>query len=292
MAIELRKAERKKAKARVGLSGPAGSGKTYSSLLIAYGLCHDWSKIAIIDTENHSGELYVNTNYDGVHIGEYNIVLLEPPYEPERYIEAIKVCENAGMSVIIIDSLTHAWAGKGGLLEIQGKAAEKTGNSWTAWRNVTPRHNELVESILQSSCHMICCIRAKMDHVQEKDPQTGKTIIRKVGMGSIQRDGMEYEFTVFFDLDQSHDASSTKDRTHLFDGKYMKPSFKMGEMLLEWLEIGKEESTEDKINRLKGQLNMGDILFDQIKSKYDNDSEKILKALEYIKNNPKPEVKQ
>jgi hypothetical protein len=243
--MQMRKAQRKKAKLRLALSGPAGSGKTFGALLIAYGITDDWEKICLIDTENGSGELYANYNQGGVEIGEYNIITLESPYAPDKYMAAIKECERAGIKVVIIDSLTHAWAGEGGLLDRKGQI-EKSGkpgvNSWTAWRDITPMHNRLVESILTSSCHVITTLRAKMDYVQEKDPNTGKNIVRKVGMNPIQRDGMEYEFTVFLDISQDHQATSSKDRTSLFDGKVFVPGVDTGRQLLRWLELGTEET--------------------------------------------------
>lgn len=233
MALERRQSERKKSKLRLAISGVAGGGKTYSALLIAFGITNDWSKITIIDTENNSADLYAD-------LGNYNVIELSKPYSPEKYTEAISICEEAGDEVIIIDSLTHAWAGEGGLLDQKGRIEDKTGNGWTAWRTITPQHNRLVESILSSSCHVICTLRAKMDYVQEKDTNTGKTVIRKVGMGSIQRDGMEYEFTVFFDIDQKHVVESTKDRTKLFDGQHFVPTSKTGKILKDWLDSGVE----------------------------------------------------
>lgn len=243
----MRKAQRKKAKARVGISGPAGGGKTFGSLLVAYGICGDWEKICLIDTENGSGELYADYNYNGIAIGEYNVIPLSSPYSPDKYTAAIKECEAAGIEVIIIDSLTHAWAGEGGLLDKKGQI-ERSGkpgiNTWTAWRDVTPMHNRLVESILTSKCHVVATLRAKMDYVQEKDPETGKQVIRKIGMNPIQRDGMEYEFTVFIDVDQSHQATSSKDRTSLFDGKVFSLSVDTGRQLLGWLDQGIESPPE------------------------------------------------
>ncbi|RZK45622.1 MAG: AAA family ATPase, partial [Pedobacter sp.] len=100
--MHLRYAERRQARIRVLLQGPSGSGKTYSSLLLAYGLTGSWSSIAIIDTENKSADLFE-------HLGKYRVLVLEPPYTPERYIEALKVCELAGVQVIIIDSLSQEW---------------------------------------------------------------------------------------------------------------------------------------------------------------------------------------
>jgi len=228
--MQIRKAERRKAKLRLGISAPSGAGKTYSSLLIAYGLTGDWEKIGLIDTENGSGDLYA-------HLGDYLVLTLEPPYTPLRYVEAIKAFEAAGVDCIIIDSLSHAWAGEGGALDIQGAASAKTGNSYTAWREVTPMHNALVNAMLQSKCHIIATMRAKTEYILEEN-EKGKKVPRKVGLAPIQRDGMEYEFTVMLDLSHQHIASATKDRTGLLDGQYFKPSIETGQKLLEWLEQG------------------------------------------------------
>ena len=225
-----RKAERKKAKLRCGISGPSGSGKTYSALLLAFGL---GGKVALIDTENGSGDLYA-------HLGEYDVLTIKSPFTPDKYIEGIKAAEKAGYGTIIIDSLTHAWSGEGGLLDMQGKIADSgKGNSYTAWRTITPKHNALVEAMLQSSCHIIATMRSKTEYVLEKNNK-GQDVPKKVGMAPIQRDGMEYEFTVFFDVSIEHIASSSKDRTSLFDGKYFKPTPETGQTLLGWLNSGTE----------------------------------------------------
>jgi hypothetical protein len=239
MAVQFRKAERRKAKARVGIAGPSGSGKTLGALLLAYGLTGDWSQIGLIDTENGSGELYANTQKAGVGVGEYNVLTLTPPYTPEKYIEGIKAAEAAGFKVLIIDSLTHAWAGEGGLLDLHDKItkASKSGNSWAAWRDVTPKHNALVEAMLKSSCHIIATMRSKTEYIQTKDDK-GNTVIKKVGMSPIQRDGMEYEFTIMLDVSMDHIATSSKDRTGIFDGQYITLSPDAGKSLLMWLESG------------------------------------------------------
>jgi len=147
--MELRIAERKQAKIKLGLQGPSGSGKTYSALLLAYGLCSDWSKIAVIDTENHSADLYA-------HLGHYSVLNLSEPFTPENYIKAIEACEVAGMKVIIIDSISQEWEGAGGIIESHSKM---TGNSFTNWNVITPRHNAFVQKILQSPCHVLATIR-------------------------------------------------------------------------------------------------------------------------------------
>ena len=224
------KASRKKAKLRLALCAPSGGGKTYTALKIAMGL---GGRIAMIDTENRSGELYS-------HLCDYDVCPIDPPYTPERYMSAIKEAERLGYTTIIIDSLTHAWAGTGGLLEEVDKR-KGNGNDFTTWRDITPMHNSLVNAMLQSGCHIIGTMRTKTAYDMVKDPKTGKTKPVKIGLAPIQRDGLEYEFTLVLDLDvDKHIATPSKDRTSLFDGKYFVPDEETGRQLLVWLESGEE----------------------------------------------------
>ena len=204
--MELQQAHRKQAKIKLALQAPSGGGKTYSALLLASGLTA-WSKIAVIDTEHHSADLYA-------HLGEFNVLQLSKPFSPERYISAIETCEQAGMEVIIVDSISHEWEGSGGILDTHGNMP---GNSFTNWAKLTPRHNAFVQKILESPCHIICSIRTKTDYVLSE--KNGKMVPEKVGMKGITRDGMDYEFTIVFDLDLKHNASASKDRTGLFMDK-------------------------------------------------------------------------
>lgn len=227
------KAERKKAKLRLGLCGTSGSGKTYSSLLIAKGI---GKKIAVVDTENHSAELYAGMP----NMPEYDVLTLSPPYETEKYVSAISEAEKQGYDVIILDSISHAWAGEGGLLDQQGKIADSgKGNSYTAWRNVTPKHNKFIEKMLSCNIHLIATMRSKTEYALVTNDK-GKQEPKKMGMAPIQRDGMDYEFTVVLDIDQSHNAIPSKDRTSLFDGKIFTPSEDTGVKLLAWLDSGKD----------------------------------------------------
>lgn len=241
----LRKATRKKAKIRLGLSAVSGGGKTYSSILIAKGLSNgDLSKVAIIDTENGSADLYS-------HLGGYNVLTLEAPYSPERYIEAIKECEAAEMDVIIIDSITHEWDGKGGILEISNSMS---GNSYTNWAKLTPRHQAFIDAILQSKCHVITTVRRKQDY--ELMDRDGKKVPVKVGLKEVTREGFEYELTLNLELDVKHQASASKDRTGLFINKpEFTPNEETGALLLKWCEEGidveKSEQMLDKATSLE-----------------------------------------
>jgi len=224
--MEIRKAQRKQAKIKLALQGPSGSGKSTSALLMASGIT-DWSKIAVIDTENHSADLYA-------HLGEFNVLQLSKPFTPERYITAVETCEEAGMEVIIIDSVSHEWEGNGGILDQHGKMA---GNSFTNWSKITPRHNAFVQKMLESSCHIIATIRSKQDYTLTE--KNGKMVPEKVGLKGVTREGMDYEFTVVFDLDISHHAKATKDRTGLFMDKpenVITPGY--GKRILKWCNAG------------------------------------------------------
>ncbi len=240
--MRIQKAQRKRAKIRVAIQGPSGSGKTYSSLLMSRGLSGDWTKICVIDTENHSADLYA-------HLGPYNVLPLAKPFTPERYMEAIKTCELAGAEVIIIDSLSHEWEGEGGILETH---AGMPGNSFTNWSKLTPRHNALVQCILSSSCHVVATMRTKQEYVLSE--KNGKQTPEKVGLKAVSRDGMDYEFTLVFDLDIANHANCSKDRTGLYVGK---PGFKIdkthGEQILEWCEDGTDVEKEviEKLTRTK-----------------------------------------
>lgn len=226
----LRKAERKQAKIRMGLFGPSGSGKTFSALLTAKGIAGDWDKVVVIDTENGSADLYS-------HLGDYNVITLEAPFSPEKYVEAIQACEKAGVTVIIIDSISHEWDGKGGCLESNDLIAQTQfkGNTWAAWSKTTPRHQKFIEAITTSKCHIITCGRSKTDTIQTEDKK-----IKKVGMKEITRDGFEYEMTLSLNLDRDgHYATANKDRTRIFiDKEPFVITEETGMKILEWSESG------------------------------------------------------
>lgn len=239
--MELRQAQRNKAKIKMALTGPSGSGKTKSSLFIAYGLCGNWGKIAVIDTENKSADLYAD-------IGPYQVITLIPPFTTEQYMSAIKICEDKGMEVIIIDSITHEWEY---ILDVHGNM---TGNSYTNWNKITPVHNGFVQAILQSPVHIIATIRSKQDYVLTD--KNGKMVPEKVGMKAITRDGMDYEFTLVFDLDMKNQATSSKDRTELFMGK---PPFMVtsqtGTLILAWCNQETGSKTSNVSDEFAAKIN-------------------------------------
>ena len=247
--IQLRKAERQKSKIRLGLSGASGFGKTYSALLIAKGLVGEWDKVALIDTENGSGDLYSD-------LGEYNVISLKAPYSPERYIESISACEDAGMECIIIDSITHEWDGEGGCLDIQNKL----GGRYQDWAKVTPRHDAFVNRILSSTSHIITTVRRKQDYEMVKEGN--KTKVIKAGLKEVTREGFEYELTINLEiLNDAHMCKASKDRTGMFaDQPEFVPSIATGEDIRKWCEQGREPITpETKLRECDSIKKLGEV---------------------------------
>ena len=275
-----KKATKKQAKARIGLIGPSGAGKTYTALALAAGL---GVGIAVIDTERGSASKYSD---------KFDFDVLElTSFHPQNYIDGIKAAGQAGYDVLIIDSLSHAWAGTDGALELADKnSAKYTGNKWAAWRDVTPLHNRLVEAIITSPCHIIATMRAKMQYIQTQDDK-GKTIIKKVGVEPIQRDGMEYEFDIVADMDIDHNLIISKTRCEALDGLVLnKPGKDLAEKIKAWLTDG--DQTEDaetgyihewQRRRIFALANGDNEKVKDILKKYGYDSSKKIKVSDYDK---------
>ena len=246
MSINFTKATRKGKYGRVSLHGPSGSGKTMTALKMARAMVGPEGRIAVIDTERGSASKYAGM--DG--IGDYDVCELES-FAVQNYNAALDEAEKAGYDAVIIDSASHAWSGKDGILEAKDNAAKRSrsGSTFDAWREVTPLFNEWVDRMLRAKMHILVTMRVKMEYVQEKDERTGKNTVRKVGLQPIQRDGLEYEFDVILDLDIEHNAIVSKTRCDALDGKvFRKPGAEIGNIYREWLNGAAPESPAPKFD--------------------------------------------
>jgi hypothetical protein len=248
--MQLQLATRESVKLRMSISSPTGFGKTYGALLIAYGITEDWSKIAVVDTENRSASLYA-------HLGKYYTIPLAPPFTTDKYLQAIDICEKNGIEVIILDSITHAWKGEGGLLEYNNSL----GGKYQDWAKTTPLYQKWLNKILNSSCHIISTMRKKQAYSMVTE--NGKTKVEKKGMEDEIRDGFDYEMTVAFEIiNDNHLARTGKDRTQMFDGK---PEFiltsETGRMIKEWCEAGVDvqQEVKDAVVKLNNCTSVDDL---------------------------------
>lgn len=221
------KAERKKVYLKLCIQGPSGSGKTFSALTLAKGF--GAKKIAVIDTENGSASLYS-------HRFDFDSAEMTPPFLTEKYIKAIKAAVDAKYDVLVIDSLSHGWAGQGGILEQKSAKDRRGGNQFQNWDEMTQKHNAFVQEVLQSPIHIICTLRTKVEYIMEENDK-GKMVPRKIGLAPIQREGLDYEFTTVLDIGLDHSYEATKDRTGLFEGRIEKITENTGKQFREWLEI-------------------------------------------------------
>src|ERR1700722_4310894 len=229
MPLAFKKAVKREAKGRIGLVGPSGSGKTYTALQIATTMLSPGGRIALVDTERGSASKYADL---------FNFDVLEPEsFAPESMSELVRIAEREGYQILIADSLSHFWMGKDGALEQVDRASKKNqGNSFSGWRDVTPKHNAMIDALLASKMHIIVTMRAKTEWVVEKDQKTGKSVPRKIGVQPVQRDGMEYEFDVTADLDLDNNLIVGKTRCPALHGKVFERDGKaLAEIFTAWL---------------------------------------------------------
>lgn len=231
----VKKATREKIFCKIALMAPSGGGKTYSSLRLATGMAREIeretgkkAKILLGNTEQKRGYYYAN-EFD------YDIVDIDAPHNPEKYVDFINFAVSEGYDILIIDSSSHEWEGRGGCLELHQQA----GGQYQHWKNITPRHNKFIEAIADSSIHIIATMRGKDQYEMTKD-NNGKASVQKLGVGAKQRDGFEYEFTCTFLIDQKTSmAEAQKDNTHIFENEVATLlSEDYGERIIKWANSG------------------------------------------------------
>lgn len=263
MEFTAKKAKREKVYVKVALMAPSGGGKTYSSLRLATGMAKEIEKntgkkarILLANTEQKRGYYYAN-EFD------YDIVDLNAPYNPEKFVELINWATEQKYDILILDSTSHEWEGKGGCLELQQAA----GGTYQCWGKITPRHNKFINAIADSPIHIIATMRGKDQYEMTKDDR-GKASVQKLGVGARQRDGFEYEFTCTFLIDQKTNCAEVqKDNTHIFENEgatLLTESH--GAKIIQWANSGEgftpakrdddvpTDTTQDELKELKAQI--------------------------------------
>lgn len=237
------RAKRSESRLRLAVCAASNGGKTWSSLELAFGIVEEFmarklisgsvdGKVGVIDTERKSAGLYA-------HLGPFDTLQLGPPYSTERYVKALRAMERAGVFVVIIDGISPAWAGHGGLRALLATFKDK--DKFSAYdTTINPAQDDFVDAILSSPCHVICTMRSKTEWVlEDKTTRSGYTVKapRRIGMAPVQRPGIEYEFTTMFEIDaDSHMATLVKNRCTLFEGWVPKKlSREHGRQLAGWL---------------------------------------------------------
>jgi hypothetical protein len=242
-----KKAVRENIWAKVLTIAPSGGGKSFGALRVAKGLTQALS----LDTGNEERIGYIGTegSRDKYYADEfdYDLLQLKAPFTPESYIDAIDEAIDAGYKVLVIDQISSEWAGKGGMLEIHSKMS---GNSYTNWSKLTPRHEKFVDKILDSEVFIIATVRGKDKYVLEE--QNGKQVPRKVGIGYTQRDDLEFLFTVAVTVEQdTHLFTSVKDNTHLFENRNDVLTEKDGEIIYKWSTGGDVKAKRNELEKAK-----------------------------------------
>jgi hypothetical protein len=236
MSNIFKKAERAAAKSRVAIAGISGSGKTWTGLIAAHVLAGPDGKVAVLDTEHGASQKYAGEVDERLSRPfEFDVAPMEPPFHPERYVQAIEYAVDAGYDALVIDSLSHAWDGLGGILDLHDKFSKKRGDSFSAWRDVNPIQNALINAILSADLHIIGTMRSKKEYIVSQNDK-GRTTIKKAGTKPTQRDDFEYEFDVYTVMDIDHNLIVEKTRCPALDlGVYAKPGPELWGVVKEWL---------------------------------------------------------
>lgn len=277
-AIVVKKAKREKLIAAIGFSGPSGAGKTLSALITAYGMMKEkypeaseeelWDKIALVDTEHERSLVYEGVTVGDVHIGQFLFISLDAPYNLSRYEQAVKAAKGAGAEVVILDSTSHAWEAEGGLLDVQ----QDKGGNFQAWREVNPIYKKFIDLVtgVTFRIHTLNTIRVKQEY-HVGTTETGKLQVQKLGLKTVQRESLEYELQLVFNIDMDHIARPAKDNTlGMFDRhQVINPEY--GKKLIKWLEKGEdvkgkeEEERQEFIKHTRGLSEFRYELMDKLK---------------------------
>lgn len=266
MAIKITKAQRLKSFLRLAFTGPTNSGKTYSSLRVAFGVVKAsypeatdeeiWDKICLIDTERGRAKFYADRSDLPLKTGSFNYIEIEAPYSPDKFKEAVIAAQKVvgPNGCIVIDSLSHAWAYEGGILDAHQQMVSRGKNSFTSWNEAGSLQNKLIDTILTVKSHLIVTMRSKMEYVLETNTE-GKIQPTKKGLKPIQRDDTEYEFDITLMLDEFNIPTIIKDTTFLKSYNLDEPvTEELGTNLIKWLNEGAdptvfiENKRQDLIN--------------------------------------------
>jgi len=242
--LNIAPAKRGGSKAIIGIAGISGSGKTYTALLMARGMVDNASEIGFLDTENKRGSLYADILDKPFMIGD-----LYPPFSPERYSAAIKEFQEAGVKVLVIDSVSHEWEGEGGCDDIANNKIGKMAN----WIGAKRAHKSFMNTLLQCNMNIIVCIRAreKTDFKNPKEPVS-------LGIQPICEKNFMFEMTASFLIE-----NEGKTQKFLKLPSFLKTSFgdgnsylgkETGVKLMQWINTGEKEDPE--VTRIKSECLM------------------------------------
>lgn len=239
---KIRIAQRKNAKLRLGISGTSGSGKTYSSLVLAalFG-----GRIGLIDSERGSASLYAGEP----GIPEFRVLELDTGASIPDYRNAISEMATEECDVLIVDSLSHSWAAA---LEV----VDRAGGWIKAGKVISPALAGLTQALLSYPGHVICTMRSKTEYAIEKDEKTGKSTMRKLGLAPQVRGDTEYEFTIVLDLTRDGTITVSKSRCgdalpmdHVYDRN--RDLLQIGKRIKAWLGKGGASLESEAIERIK-----------------------------------------
>lgn len=252
--MSFRPAARRNARLRLALTGPAGSGKTWTMLEILTAFSE---RPAVLDSERGSSEKYARKGSTPIAPGNwaFDVAGLDE-LNPQAYVAKIHEAATAGYTALGLDSWSHSWIGALEMIDKMG--------GWTkGGKTVSPAVAKLVDAVLTYPGHVVATMRSKMEHAVEKDEKTGKTTVRKIGMAAVAREGTEYEFDVILDLGLDGVITVQKSRCPGLSGSiFTRPDVraKIVPALKAWLDEGAPLTEAEQIlERVRGAASAADL---------------------------------
>lgn len=246
--MEIKPAVRRALPLQIAFFGPSGSGKTFSALLFAAGLAGPGGKVVVIDTERGRASLYAdNPKITAVLPNGYSVLELDPPYHPNRFMQAIDMVEKGGFAVCIIDSLSDAWDGPGGCTDI----AEKDNGKWNGAKLV---NKKMMMRIVNSDMSTICLFKAqeKTKIIDKKKSESGKQEFVELGMMPVSEKSNFYPMLLGFSVDpKTHLSTNVKFNDALYE--YFKEprliGYKDGEKVRQWNQTGAAIAGDEQLKQ-------------------------------------------
>lgn len=177
--------------------GPTGGGKSKGALEVASRLFGGELPLTLINTERGRGKLYADRF-------KYNLIDMsgdaggDVDHSPESFVRAVDLAESKSPGgVLILDSASHEWMGKEGVLQQADRFGE--------WKTVRPKHQTFVDRLMAYQGHVIVCVRAKMKYDVGEEEKSGggkRQVITMLGVGPIQDGDLQYEFNLVGRFDQ------------------------------------------------------------------------------------------
>jgi len=179
---------------KAGVFGFAGSGKTFTACEIALGLAKkiNVNQVAFFDTEIGSDDQIKKFNDAGIELLVYKGRAFKD------LLGFLAEVENSGVKIAVLDSITHVWREL--MKSYVEKLRRKNGLYFQDWAALKDEWQQFSDVYLNSKIHIIMCGRAGYEYDMEKNEETGRNELLKVGTRMKTESELGYEPSLLLEM--------------------------------------------------------------------------------------------